>query len=140
MMQVQPTTVALLQSVIEFMRDTAAPELSGKTAFHARVAINVLDIVKRELELSPAAEVSEVERLRRLLDRQEGGSMELNRELCNRIARGDMTMQTPGLASHLWDVAVDRLAIDQPNYSTYLRAVKQRKTETLREESAKRSS
>ena len=36
-----------------------------------------------------------------------------------------MDLSTPGLAGHLRATALEKLAVDQPNYSAYRRAVEQ---------------
>ncbi len=121
-MQDQPTAAELVDIVADFIRNHAMPQLQGHAAFHARVAANALDIVKRELELAPRANAGEHERLKALLGR-DGTLEDLNRELCARIASGEMTLATPGLADHLWEITLTKLAIDQPNYSGYVRAL-----------------
>lgn len=119
-MQDQPSRIELLQAVIDFLRQTAIPNLAGQAAFHARVASNVLEIVVRELQLAAPAEAGELARLRVLL-REDGELEALNRKLCERIASGDITLDTPGLAEHLWQLTLARVAIDQPGYATYRR-------------------
>jgi len=47
--------------------------------------------------------------------------MELNRALAERIARGEVDLNTPGLKEHLWQTTMDKLAVDQPNYGSYKR-------------------
>jgi hypothetical protein len=121
-MREQPTAAELLDIVAEFLRAEVLPALSGRTAFHARVAANVLDTVRRELALGPAALEGEAERLRALLGRG-GDGTELNRELCERIAAGDLDGAAPELLRHLWTTTLDTVAIDQPGYATYRRAV-----------------
>lgn len=121
-MQDQPSRIELLQAVIDFLREKAIPNLSGQPAFHARVASNVLDIVVRELQLGAPAEAAELARLHALL-REEGDLDTLNRTLCDRIASGDLTLDTPGLADHLWQLTLARVSIDQPGYATYRRIV-----------------
>lgn len=123
-MQDQPTTIELVDIVADFIRNHAMPQLQGHAAFHARVAANALDIVKRELEIAPKANAEELGRLRGLLKR-DGTLDELNRELCADIERGDVTLDTPGLAEHLWQITLTKLAIDQPNYSGYTRALEE---------------
>lgn len=125
-MREQPSAPELLQAVADFLRDDAIPKLEGLTAFHARVAVNALETVKRELELGAQADTSELAGLRALLGRE--GSLEvLNRELCARIAAGEMSLETPGLPQHLLRVALDKLSVDQPGYSTYQRLVSSKK-------------
>ncbi len=114
----QPSVDALLDIIAEFLRKEAAPRLPGHTAFHARVAANALDIVRRELALSPAALPAEQQRLEQMLG--ETGDLEtLNRRLCERIASGEIDEHTPGFADHLWTVTLDKLAVDQPGYASY---------------------
>ncbi len=119
-MQDTPTPDDLLAAVAGYLREQAFPLLQGQAAFHARVAANALDIVRRQMSLAPAAEAAEAERLRALLGAQ-GNLDELNRQLCQRIASNEMDLQTPGLVPHLWRVTLDKLAVDQPGYESYRR-------------------
>ena len=59
-------------------------------------------------------------RLTQLLGMQ-GSLGELNRALAERIASGEADLNTPGLAEHLWQTTMDKLAVDQPNYAAYRR-------------------
>ena len=119
-MQDPPTVPELLDATAAFLREVAVPQLSGHAAFHARVAANALDVVKRELELRPAAERDEHTRLTALLH-TDGALQELNALLSRRIATGELTLQTPGLAAHLWATTLAKVAIDQPTYASYRR-------------------
>lgn len=119
-MQDSPAPDDLLAAVAGFLRERAMPQLHGQAAFHARVAANVLDIVRRQLALAPQAEAQELARLRSLLG-CEGSLPELNRLLCERIASGAMSEHTPGLVSHLWQVTLAKLAVDQPGYESIRR-------------------
>lgn len=123
-MQDQPTAIELVDIVADFIRNHAMPQLQGHAAFHARVAANALDIVKRELETAPKANADELAQLKLLLKR-DGSLDELNRELCAEIGQGDITLDTPGFAEHLWKITLTKLAIDQPNYSGYTRALEE---------------
>ena len=126
-MQDQPSAIELVEAVTEFIRNHAMPQLQGHTAFHARVAANALDIVKRELEIGPDASAEERKRLSQLLGKE--GSLEaLNRELCEKIDKGEITLDTPGLHEHLWQTTLTKLAIDQPKYSGYRRALEERES------------
>lgn len=123
-MQDQPTSAELVGAVADFIRNHAMPQLTGHAAFHARVAANALDIVKRELEIAPEANAAELERLKKLLG-TEGALEDLNRELCSRLYAGELTLETAGLADHLWRTTLTKLAVDQPKYSGYQRALKE---------------
>jgi hypothetical protein len=120
-MREQPTAIELLEAVNEFLRAEAIPALADRAAFHTRVAANVLDIVRRELKLGPAAEQSETERLRALLG-HDGEREALNAELCDLIAEGGIELTDSRLIEHLWATTLDTLSVDQPNYATYRRA------------------
>src|SRR5438132_12653742 len=52
-MQDHPTAPQLLEALAAFLRDEVAPALDGHRQFHARVAGNVVDILRREWELGP---------------------------------------------------------------------------------------
>jgi hypothetical protein len=120
-MREQPSGPELLDAVSEFLRGEVIPQLSGRTAFHARVAVNVLQIVRREMSQAPRAEAEEASRLRALLS-QEGEAADLAKALCERIAGGGFEADEPRLIDHLWKTTLATLAIDQPSYATYRRA------------------
>ena len=115
-----PAPAQLLAAVAAFLRDEAVPALQGAAAYQARVAANMLDVARRQLELAPAQATDELGRLSALLG-ADGDLGTLNRLLCERIAAGELTPQTPGLAEHLWRTTLAKLAVDQPGYATYRR-------------------
>jgi hypothetical protein len=119
-MQDEPTPSELIKAVADFLRNDITPQIGGHSAFKMRVAINALDLVMRQLTLESSSDAAEAERLSRLLSR-EGSLEELNRVLASKIANGEADLQTPGLAEHLWQTTMDKLAVDQPNYAAYRR-------------------
>jgi len=119
-MQDEPTPIELTKSVADFLRNDITPLISGHQGFKLRVAINILDLVTRQLTQEAGSDAREVERLRALLG-EDGSVMELNRALAERIAKGEVDLATPGLAEHLWATTLDKLAVDQPNYASYKR-------------------
>ena len=119
-MQDEPTPEELTKAVADFLRNDIAPVLSGHNAFKLRVAINALDLVTRQLTLEEGSDAAELARLSQLLS-QQGSLGELNRVLADRIASGEADLQTPGIAEHLWQTTMDKLAVDQPNYGSYKR-------------------
>ena len=121
-MREQPSAAELIDAVAGFIASEIAPTLTGRLAFHARVAINALAIVKRELELGPAADLADAARLKALLG-MDGDNAELTEELCRRIENGEIAADDPALIDHLWASTLDTLAVDQPNYGTYRRIV-----------------
>ena len=119
-MQDEPTPTELIKVVADFLRHEIAPAITGHNAFKLRVGINALDLVTRQLALEEGGDAAETERLKRLLG-MDGSLMELNRALADRIAKGEVDLQTPGLTEHLWQTTMDKLAIDQPGYASYKR-------------------
>jgi hypothetical protein len=119
-MQDEPTPTELIKAVADFLRNEITPVIKGHNAFKLRVGINALDLVTRQLSLADASDAAEAARLKALLGMQ-GSLLELNRVLSDRIAKGEVDLQTPGLADHLWQTTMDKLAVDQPNYASYKR-------------------
>ena len=119
-MQDEPTPTELIKAVADFLRNEIAPEIGGHHAFKLRVSINALDLVTRQLALEQGSDIAEAARLSELLSMQ-GSLGELNRALAERIAGGEVDLQTSGLADHLWQTTMDKLAVDQPNYASYRR-------------------
>lgn len=144
----QPTPEELLAAVARYLRDDAGPALGASAlqangaalAYQARVAANMLDMVRRQGLLAPAAEAAECQRLRALLGgpgaqaewaesaggagpAESVGLAALNQRLTDRIADGSLGLETPGLADHLWRSTLDKLAVDQPGYAGYLQAL-----------------
>jgi hypothetical protein len=121
-MQDEPTPTELIKAVADFLRHEITPVIKGHNAFKLRVAHNALDLVTRQLALEQGCDAAEAARLAQLLGIQ-GSLGELNRALADGIAKGEVDLQTPGVAEHLWQTTMDKLAVDQPNYAAYRREV-----------------
>jgi hypothetical protein len=117
-MQDSPNPSEILAAVARFLKDEAAPALSGHFAFQARVAANALEMTRRQIELASEAEAEELARLKTLLGR-DGDLAALTAELSRRIAAGEADLATPGLADHLWATTLAKMAVDQPTYAAY---------------------
>jgi len=112
-----PSARELIEAVKAFIDKTAAPQLTGHAAFHARVASNALATVLRELEIRPGAEADEKSRLEVLLGTTGESANALNAKLCDAIRSGKMDLSTEGLLSHLKSTTIAQLSVDQPGYS-----------------------
>ncbi len=123
-MQDEPTPIELTKAVADFLRNDITPVISGHNAFKLRVAINMLDLVTRQLMLEQRSDAAEAARLENLLV-MPGSLIDLNRALADKIATGEVDLQTPGLSEHLWQTTMDKLAVDQPNYASYKRELGQ---------------
>jgi DNA-binding response OmpR family regulator len=118
-MQDQPAPDEILAAITAFLRNTVIPKTDPHTAFQARVAANALDLVRRQLELGTPGEDVELKRLQALLGH--GGTLsKLNAELADALASGAKGLATPAVAEHLRATTLEKLRVDQPNYSGYL--------------------
>ena len=121
-MSVYPSLDTVLDSVARFLRDDLLPHVEGARGFNLRVSINAIELARREIAQEAVAEARERERLLALFGG--GGDLdELRERLCDAIAIGDLTPADDALHRHLRATAIGRLAIDQPGYSAYRRAV-----------------
>ena len=119
-MQDEPTPTELIKAVADFLRNEIAPDIKGHNAFKLRVGINALNLVTRQLTLAQGSDAAELVRLKQLLG-MDGALIDLNRALSEKIAKGEVDLNTPGFAEHLWQTTMDKLAVDQPNYASYKR-------------------
>ena len=117
----QPSATELMDAIREHLDQELRPKLSGKEAYDIRVASNLLTILQRELELGPGAVARAQSRLTDLLHLQ-AGLDELNTALSDRIRERELDPGNEDLLAHLRQTALDKLSIDNPRYSAYLRA------------------
>ena len=108
---------ALVEAVAQFLTEIEG-RLSGREAFHAKVAANALGIVARELAQQP--QVAEAAALSGYLG-HEAGVDALRAEICGRLRGGQLTPETPGLVDALMTATLARVAVDNPRYSTFRR-------------------
>ena len=124
-----PRGPALLDAVARLLRDVLLPALPpGNAAFQARVAANAVDLAAREMRLGPAADAAAFDRLQALLQHAaDGATLDAQEaELALAIRSGAIDAQDPALRAHLWAGTLDKLAIDQPSYAPFRRALEQR--------------
>ncbi|OKO84450.1 hypothetical protein AC629_21610 [Bradyrhizobium sp. NAS80.1] len=121
----QPRGTDILTAVSWLLRETLMPLLSANAAFQARVAANAIDLVAREISFGETVEREALARLQALLGR-DGALEDLEAELSGRIRRGELDLQSPGLADHLWQTTLDKMKIDQPTYASYRRTLEAR--------------
>lgn len=116
-MQDRPTASELLEAVAGFVEQDLAPLLDTRLRFHARVAVNVLRILQRELALGPSQHARQQELLAGLLGRNAEVD-ELWEELANAIRQGDFDDRLEALIPVLREVTAQKLAIANPGYTT----------------------
>lgn len=111
-----PDTPTLLSAAVKYLEDELFPTLNGYHRFQTRVTINVLNIIRRELELRAAQSAAERARLVAMLG-HEGDVQALSEDLCERIQRGEIDLNDTNLRAHLRQSLVDALAINNPKWT-----------------------
>lgn len=123
----RPTVDELLRAVEVLLDEQLVPALEGSRKYNARVAANVVRIVRRELRLREEHAAREWAGLDVLLGRQErpasGEAMtaaleERNRELSERIRAGeaDAGEWRTLVVAHLRDVTHAKLEVSNPRW------------------------
>src|SRR4029077_18899221 len=85
MPQSMPSAPVLLTAAVKYLEEELLPTLTGYHRFQTRVTANVLNIVRRELELRETQSAAEHERLRALVG-HDSDTESLSRELSVKAA------------------------------------------------------
>ncbi len=115
MPEIKPGAAELLKAAQDYLEGELLPTLGGQHWFQTKVAIKLLAIVRRELELGPALNEGERERLAGLLGRA-GTLRDLSRELADKIRAGAIALDDPALRDHLRQSIADALRINNPKW------------------------
>jgi len=115
-LQDRPTAAELLEAVREFVERDAQPGLEGRASFHARVAVNALGIVERELVLGPAVDAPVAERLTELLGHS-GTPRELAGAFAAAIRDGSLDDRETETIDAVCALVHAKLAIANPRYA-----------------------
>ena len=102
-----PSVAELVEAVREFLETDVAAATEGQVRFHARVAVNVLRMVERELRLGPAQAEAHARRLRALGVTDEVG-------LARAIRDGSLDDRMPGVIAAVRDTVRDKLEVANP--------------------------
>ncbi len=111
-----PDASTLLSAAIIYLEQDLMPTLSGYHRFQTRVTINVLNIVRRELELRAAHESAECDRLTALVG-DDGPIESLNDALCEMIRSAGIDSHDPNLWDHIRQSLAENLAINNPKWT-----------------------
>ena len=114
-----PSKEELIISIINYIENDVISELKGQKRFHAHVAKNSLNIILRQLSLEEENNSKERKRLAEIL-KIDGDLKELNKILCEKINNDEINIKDNDLIDHLYKTTMEKLSIDQPNYSGYL--------------------
>lgn len=119
-----PRTDELLVSVRDFLREDVMSATQGRVNFLSRVASNSIDIVLRELTLGPEHQQRELDRLQVFYQSAEPLDS-LRWRLVEELRDGQVSLDNEALQNHLRETVVNQIAIDQPKYSGFKRALEQ---------------
>lgn len=115
----RPDSAELIESVREMMESLLLPAQTDKSlSYSTRVAINILKIVERDLKQASSLREIELGGLEDLLG-ETGDLAELNRQLVAKIRKGGYDQDNRALLEHFKGTVLGKIAIDNPNYSTY---------------------
>lgn len=104
-----PTSEQLVESVREWLERDVIPGTTGRLQFHARVAVNVLAMVERELALGAEQASVHAQRLAQL------GCAD-DDELARRIRNGELDDRLEEVRALVWASVRDKLAVANPRY------------------------
>lgn len=104
-----PSARELIESVREWIERDVAPAVTGRLRFHSRVAVNVLAIVERELEVGPAQAGAHAERLAAL-------GVGSDAELAASIREGAFDGRLAEVLATLEPSIRDKVAVANPRY------------------------
>ena len=107
----RPTSEELVEAVREFLERDVMTQTSGALQFHARVAVNALAAVERELHNGPAMAAAHRERLASLGFDSEGS-------LADAIRSGALDDRYDEVAVAVRATVHDKLAVANPKYLT----------------------
>lgn len=117
----RPTSAELIEAVSIFLEEKIKDNLPSHLAFNTQIAINVLNIVKRELE----HEEKLSEDSKKILIGLFGDSEKANiRHLAESIAKGKIQLENKELQEVLIEITKKKLSVDNPKYSTYKKLTK----------------
>lgn len=105
----RPTAAELVEAVGEWIRRTHIDDETPPNSFHARVAVNMLAIVERELAVGPAQARAHVERLAQL------GVVD-DAALAAAIRSGALDDRADEVRRLVWGSVRDKLAVANPKY------------------------
>ena len=120
---INETDDSKINEIVQFINDDLISNLTGHNRFYAFVARNSLQIIQREINLINGYEEKEIIRLEKLLN-EKGDIKDLNKILCKRISDKELDRDDNELKDHLIRTTMAKLSIDQPNYSGYLKGIK----------------
>ncbi len=104
-----PSAGELIESVREWLERDVLAATDGRLHYHARVAINVLSIVERELVVGIDQRAAHQDRLHSLGYADDAG-------LASAIRSGELDDRMAEVRAVVWQSVRDKLAVANPKY------------------------
>ena len=111
----RPSSVELLKAVSFFLDEKIKKEVPPHLAFKLRIVENVLNIVCREIEQGDALSAEVINDLKKLIN-SDIASLE---DLATLIKEQKIDLEDQDLQNILVKLSKNKIAVDNPNYSTY---------------------
>jgi hypothetical protein len=110
-----PDAATLLKAATKYLEEELLPTLTDYHRFQTRVTVNVLNLIRRELELYDEQAVAERTRLANLLG-YDADTETLNVDLAKQIRSGAIAVGDGSLRAHIRQSLADALAINNPRW------------------------
>ena len=104
-----PDAASLVEAVREFLERDVMANTEGRVQFHTRVAINVLNMVQREITLGPDQQVVHLDGLVQL-------GVASERELADAIRDGKLDDRLAAVSAFVARTVEDKLRVANPKY------------------------
>ena len=118
----RPTSAELVEVVSEFLEKKIKSNLPDHLAFKTQIAINVLNIVKRELQNEEVLTKESREILLTLFKDSDSDKVNIE-ELAKQIKTGELKLENKELQEALIEITKKKISVDNPKYSTYHKLV-----------------
>jgi|TARA_Y100000994_G_C15303791_1_gene280809 hypothetical protein len=116
----RPTSSELIKAVMDFLDTKIKDELPPHLAFKLRITNNVLGMVQREIDHGETLHQEVHDAMQNLIN-----SEELTTEnLSDLIKNGKIDLKNRDLEDLLVLLSKNKIAVDNPNYSTYKKLIK----------------
>jgi hypothetical protein len=116
----RPTNAELVEVVSEFLEKEIKINLPDHLAFKTQIAINVLNIVKREQQNEEILSKESKEILLNLFKDPNKANI---RELAKQIEMGELKLDDKELQEVLIEITKKKISVDNPKYSTYKKLI-----------------
>ena len=117
----RPTNAELVEVVSEFLEKEIKTNLPAHLAFKTQIAINVLNIIKREQQ---NREILSKESKEILLNLFKDPNKANIKELAKQIETDELRLDDKELQEALIEITKKKISVDNPKYSTYKKLIK----------------